>query len=156
MSNEWDDLDFGVLEGIVARADDKVRARGRAIKRGEILSCTRSGSRLRARVRGSDVAPYRVDLDVSSGDSACTCPYQWGEVCKHTVAVARLAIDDPGSFEPSDLKQRVNIDLSRLSEDDAIALLDELRERFPKVVREFVAVQARDFEYGDPDEEDTW
>jgi uncharacterized Zn finger protein len=80
-------VDEGVLEAIVARADDKVRARGAAIKRSEIRSVTRDGSRVRARVSGSDVVPYRVDINASSGEVSCTCPYQWGEVCKHAVAV---------------------------------------------------------------------
>jgi uncharacterized Zn finger protein len=80
-------VDEGVLEAIVARADDKVRARGAAIKRSEIRSVTRDGSRVRARVSGSDVVPYRVDINASNGEVSCTCPYQWGEVCKHAVAV---------------------------------------------------------------------
>jgi len=151
-----DTWDEGVLEGIVARADDKVRGRGQAIQRGDIRSISCDGSRIRARVRGSNIVPYRVDIDASTGDHDCTCPYDWGEVCKHTVAIALLALDDPESIDESILKSRLNIDISGASEDDAIAILEDLREKFPRVVREFVAEQMQELEYGDPDDEDGW
>jgi uncharacterized Zn finger protein len=156
MGADTESWDEGVLEGIVARADDKVRARGQAIARGDIPSISRDGSRIRARVRGSDIVPYRVDIDASSGEAACTCPYDWGEVCKHAVAVALLALNDGESIEESSLKSRLAIDLSGASEDDAIAILEELRQKFPRAVREFVAEQMQEFEHGDPDDVDDY
>lgn len=149
-----DELDQGVLEGMVARAEDKVRARGASIGRSDIASITRDGSRIRARVRGSDMVPYRIDIDARSGEHACTCPYDWGEVCKHTVAVALLALSDGAAIEESCLRSGVKIDLSAASEDDAIALLEELKQKFPQAVREFVSEQMHEMEYGDPDDED--
>ena len=44
-----------------------------------------------AEVSGSEEEPYLVDLDFSEDgeleDWFCDCPYDWGPVCKHTVAV---------------------------------------------------------------------
>lgn len=154
MSSE---LDEDVLANIVAGADDKVRARGESIRRGEIRTPTRDGPKIRARVRGTDVVPYRVDIDTSSGEHSCTCPYDWDEVCKHTVAVALLALSDPEALEESTSKPGAKIDLSTIGEDDAITILEELRKKFPRVVREFVAEEMHEFEYGDPDDDgDKW
>lgn len=155
--DEDSQVDEEILAAIVARAEDKVRARGEAIGRGDIRSITRDGSRIRARVSGSDVVPYRVDLDASDGEVSCTCPYDWGEVCKHAVAVALLALSDAESIEESTLRRTQSaLRIADLSEDDAIAILEELRLKFPRVVREFVAEQMHELEYGDPDDEDLW
>ncbi len=151
------ELNKGILEEIVAEAEGKVRARGASISRSEIRSITRDGGRIHARVRGSDVVPYRVDIDTLSGEHSCTCPFDWGEVCKHTVAVALLALVEGEAIEESSLKAGAPLDLSLMSEDDAIALLEEVRQKFPRVVREFVAEQMHELEYGDPeDAEDSW
>lgn len=147
-------FDEDVLEGILMRADDKVLARGQNIGRDDIRSMVRDGMRIRARVRGSELVPYRVDIDASSGENSCTCPYDWGEVCKHTVAVAQLALLDGAAIEESSLQKHAAIDLDAWGEDDVIALLDQLREKFPQAVREFVTEEMRELEYGELEEED--
>lgn len=152
-----DSIDEEVLAAIVARAENKVRERGEKIRRGDIRSITRDGSRIRARVSGSDVVPYRIDINARDGEVSCTCPYDWGEVCKHAVAVALLALSDGEAIERSSLRRtQTSLSIADLSEDDAIAILEELRQKFPRVVREFVAEQMHEMEYGDPDEEDLW
>jgi uncharacterized Zn finger protein len=130
-----------------------VRARGEKIKRAEIRSIVRDESLVRARVAGTDVVPYRVDIDAASGSSTCTCPYEYGGACKHAVAVALLALREWNAIEERPLKSRTQVDLSKLSEDDAISLLEAPRESFSRVVREFVAQEMREFEYGDPEDE---
>ena len=38
---------------------------------------------------------------VGSIDTAsCTCPYDWGDACKHIVATLLAVLDDPGDIEP--------------------------------------------------------
>ncbi len=46
------------------------------------------GRHLEARVRDAGPAPYRVEVEVVQGllASRCTCPFDWGPVCKHAVA----------------------------------------------------------------------
>ncbi len=154
--NDESPFDEDVLEAILLRADDKVLVRGQNIGRDEIRSMVRDGTRIRARVRGSEIVPYRVDIDAETGENSCTCPYDWGEVCKHTVAVAQLALVDGEAIEEISLQRHAAINLDAWGEDDVIALLDQLKEKFPQAVREFVAEEMRELEYGDPDEEDDW
>lgn len=149
-------FDEEILANILLRADDKVLVRGQNIKRQEIRSIVRDGTRIRARVRGSESVPYRVDIDTETGENACTCPYDWGEVCKHTVAVAQLALIDGAAIEEASLQKHAAIDLDAWGEDDVIALLEQLREKFPQAVREFVTEEMREWEYDDPEEEDGW
>ena len=149
-------FDEKVLENILLRADNKVLARGQNIGRDEIRSIVRDGMRIRARVRGSEMVPYRVDIDGATGENSCTCPYDWGEVCKHTVAVAQLALIDGAAIEEASMQKHAQIDLDDWGEDDVIALLDQLREKFPQVVREFVAEEMHEMEYGDLEDEDDW
>lgn len=43
-----------------------------------------------AKVEGSELIPYEVRLYIKNGQfekSSCTCPYDWGGICKHTAAV---------------------------------------------------------------------
>ena len=149
-------FDEEVLENILLRADDKVLARGQNIGRSEIRSIVRDGQRLRARVRGSEMVPYRVDIDCATGENSCTCPYDWGEICKHTVAVAQLALIDGAAIEEASMQKHAAFDLENWGEDDVIALLDKLKEKFPQIVREFVAEEMRELEYGDPEDEYGW
>ena len=46
------------------------------------------GRHLEARVRDAGPAPYVVEVEVVGGllASRCTCPFDWGPVCKHAVA----------------------------------------------------------------------
>ncbi|HKJ67713.1 MAG TPA: hypothetical protein VKA68_07130 [bacterium] len=61
-------------------------------KRGAVRTLTREHDRFTATVRGTD--QYKVTIMAESEDSlqfSCTCPYDWGGICKHAVA-AGLAI----------------------------------------------------------------
>ena len=149
-------FDEDVLVNIMLRADDKVLARGKNIGRDEIVSVVRDGTRVRARVRGSELVPYRVDIDCATGENSCTCPYDWGEVCKHTVAVAQLVLIDGAAIEEASLQKHAEIDLDNWGEDDVMALLEQLREKFPQAMREFVAEEMRELEYGDLEDPDNW
>jgi hypothetical protein len=53
-------------------------------------------------------------------------------------------LNDGEAIEEARLKSGLKIDLSQASEDDAILVLEELREKFPRVVREFVAEQMQE------------
>ena len=58
---------------------------------GKVTGLTRDGNRCRAQVAGSGGQSYTVEVDLTEQgqvDSvACECPYEFGDVCKHAVAV---------------------------------------------------------------------
>ncbi|MGM0437974.1 MAG: SNF2-related protein [Bacillota bacterium] len=65
---------------------------------------------IRARVRGSYNYQINIDLKIIEDDlyfnNSCTCPYDWGDVCKHEVAVLYKflkedyeGLDGPGRFK---------------------------------------------------------
>jgi uncharacterized Zn finger protein len=64
--------------------------------RGAVLRLSRRGTHLEADVQGSETLPYRVRVTLQGGeiDADCTCPYDWGGICKHSVATL-LALREP-------------------------------------------------------------
>ncbi len=71
-------------------AEGETFRRGQSYYRqGAVQNLTRRGNRLTAEVEGSDYDPYQVVITLDSDgveDAECTCPYDWGGVCKHIVA----------------------------------------------------------------------
>jgi uncharacterized Zn finger protein len=56
---------------------------------GAVLRLIQRGDDIFAEVQGSDYEPYQVHVTVEDGDitaTSCTCPYDYGDVCKHVVA----------------------------------------------------------------------
>lgn len=84
-------------------ATDQSFSRGRAYyANGYVLSLLRRGDTLYAEVEGSHYEPYEVTVtfdDEGIEDTYCTCPYDWGGVCKHVVAVLLKAIYDGEEIE---------------------------------------------------------
>ncbi|MBP6804559.1 MAG: hypothetical protein KA362_10660, partial [Chloroflexi bacterium] len=65
---------------------------------GAVLEVTRRGNLIAAEVEGSNYDPYRVQIILApSGitDIICTCPYDWGGICKHIVATLLVVIHQP-------------------------------------------------------------
>ena len=86
------------LTETIHRADSKVLARGRDYyASGQIESVVlASDGRFEADVNNSEGEPYRVFITIENDavvDFGCDCPYDWGDVCKHIVAVC-LAIQN--------------------------------------------------------------
>ena len=69
---------------ILARGEDYYRSR-------QVVRIDWDENHATAEVSGSEEEPYLVELDFSKdgevGEWSCDCPYEWGPVCKHTVAV---------------------------------------------------------------------
>jgi uncharacterized Zn finger protein len=127
------------LERLFELADEGVRARGEALfLRGAILEATRSRGRWQARVQGSAPFPYRVEINQSRGEWSCTCPYEWGPVCKHVVAVALAALEAPELFTQKRLGQPAGLRaLRKLSDGELLELLWQLAEERPELMQEF-------------------
>ena len=68
---------------------------------GAVLEPQQQGNTLTARVRGSEYEPYRVTITLEPAGIAhtrCTCPYDWGGICKHIVATLLTWVREPDSF----------------------------------------------------------
>lgn len=68
-------------------------------RRGHMESIAYEDGHVTTEVSGSEDEPYLVDIDFSEDGEVeawdCDCPYDWGPVCKHTVA-ALLAVREKG------------------------------------------------------------
>lgn len=104
------------LDGI----DPKILARGRDYYRsGQIESIDWDVSHVTAEVSGSDVEPYLVKINFTEdgriADWTCDCPYDWGDVCKHTAA-ALLVIQQETEELPPEKKKREKVSIQALVE----------------------------------------
>ena len=90
---------MSVQDGIQRFLDDVdpvILSRGQDYyRRGCVESIDHDEGHVTAEVSGSEDEPYLVDIDFDEdgnvADWDCDCPYDWGPVCKHTVA-ALLAL----------------------------------------------------------------
>ena len=113
--------------------------RGRRYYRsGAVTKCTEEDGEIRAEVQGSENYRVRMEIDDDGtiGSHRCSCPYDYGEFCKHEVAVlyylrdARKKAAHKAEVEEivADLKQKAeNIKLRDKSEERKDKSL-ELRE----------------------------
>jgi hypothetical protein len=91
------------------------------------------GVDLRAHCRGSSYTPYRVSARLGSGEiitTHCTCPYDWGGICKHIVALLLAWIHTPEVFQsvaPTDDR------LADKSKEELITLIQEMLKRDPEL-----------------------
>ncbi|GEM82901.1 SWIM zinc finger family protein [Meiothermus hypogaeus] len=129
------------LESLLALADERVLERGKTLfLRGAVLEAARSRNRLQARVQGSAPFPYRVEIDLNKGEWRCSCPYTWGPVCKHLVAVAFAALEAPEIFARKKLGRSTPVNLKpllELSDDELLRFLWQLAEERPELMEEF-------------------
>lgn len=92
---------------ILTRGEDYYRS-------GQVENVEWDGGHVTAEVSGSEEAPYLVELDFSEDgeveDWSCDCPFDWGPVCKHTVAVLFALRAGAGQDRPKAEKtQKVSI-----------------------------------------------
>lgn len=77
--------------------------RGQAYYRaGSVNSLIQRGDRLLARVEGSEVNDYQVDIQIDQGgitSAICTCPYDYEGWCKHIVAALLTCLHQPDRIE---------------------------------------------------------
>lgn len=102
-------------------------------RQGAVASLIMRGQELRAEVAGSQFAPYSVRVVFDAGgiiDATCSCPYEWGGLCKHIVA-ALLAY----SHEPESVRELPELEeaLSGLERDELKDLVLKLAERYPSL-----------------------
>lgn len=64
-------------------------------RNGSVHNLIRRGNQITARVEGSDYEPYKVEALLEEHgitESSCTCPYDWGGICKHIVATLLVVV----------------------------------------------------------------
>ena len=95
-----------------------------------VSDIVRRGNLITAKVEGSEYEPYRVQVTVNETgivDTSCTCPYDWGGICKHIVATLLVAIHEPETIVEKPALSTLLADLTadRLRQ----ALIDVAEER---------------------------
>ena len=86
-------------------------------------------------MRGSEYEPYRVTITLGPAGIAhtrCTCPYDWGGICKHIVATLLTWVHEPDSFR---ILAPIDDLLAERGKEDLIALIKEMIARQPDLAR---------------------
>jgi uncharacterized Zn finger protein len=98
-----------------------------------VFDVARRGNLITARVEGSDYEPYRIQVVLDDThrviDASCTCPYDWGGICKHIVATLLATIYEP---ETVVAKPTYDVLLSDLSADQLRQIILGLVEAEPE------------------------
>lgn len=130
----------GILE-ILEETDEVIVNRGQAYYRaGMVTSITRNAEcTIVAEVEGSSDYPYTVEIITDSSgrieSCTCDCPYEYGDICKHIVAVLlMLANEDEDAHEPQQAAP------ARPSAQEVLDKLDEQQMR--KFLRSRIAADS--------------
>ena len=70
--------------------------------RGAVIDVVGRGNLLRAKVEGSQYEPYQVRIgfdETGIVETACSCPYDHGGICKHRVAVLLTYVRGPDEID---------------------------------------------------------
>lgn len=101
---------------------------------GRVLDVTRRGELLQAAVEGSQYEPYTVLIEFNDSGVAtteCSCPYDYGGICKHRVAVLLTYLHDSEVIDQRPAVSEVVDDASR---EQLVELIVELVETHPHLV----------------------
>lgn len=131
---------------IQSLATDKSYDRGYDYyEEGYVENMKKRGNVISAEVEGSEYDLYQVQIKLNESgieSTSCSCPYDWGGICKHIVATFLNYVNDPEAFVelPS-----VETLLSGLNEDALrkilIQLLDNRPSLIEKVEKEVVTLE---------------
>jgi len=110
--------------------------RGRSYYRGGALfELVQQGNELRAYCEGSSYDAYRVSAQLGRQgieSTRCTCPYDWGGICKHLVALLLTWAHEPEIFHATPPLGEM---LANRSQEELIALIKEMLKREPDLMR---------------------
>lgn len=99
-----------------------------------VFGAVRQGTELRAQCEGSDYEPYQARATLTESGVAqmsCTCPYDYGGICKHIVALLLTYVHEPRSFRSV---PPLTVLLAGSSREELIALIGELIKREPELL----------------------
>lgn len=106
--------------------------RGQAYYRnGSVYSLVQRGHTLSARVEGSEVSPYQVNIQFDQGgitQASCSCPYDFEGWCKHIVATLLTCL-----HQSEQIEQRPDLaaQLASLNRDQLQLILQNLAQEQP-------------------------
>lgn len=113
--------------------EPQILSRGREYYRsGQIEALELDGLHVTAEVSGSGDRPYQVEIEFSEDgditDWFCDCPYDWGDVCKHTAAVLLAVQAEPQKEDQQEKKgetQTIQTLMSQAGREQLSALILE-------------------------------
>lgn len=102
---------------------------------GALFDLVRQGNELRAYCEGSSYETYRISVELGTQGVEsihCTCPYDWGGICKHSVALLLTWVRKPDSFHTV---QPLDEMLANRTKEELIILIKEMLKRAPDLTR---------------------
>jgi uncharacterized Zn finger protein len=99
---------------------------------GAITNPVRQGNTLWADCHGMDIYHPKATLGPQGIEaSSCTCPYDWGGLCKHQVALLLTYVNKPDQFQVlQPLKQL----LAKRSREDLLQMMEQMLQRHPDLM----------------------
>lgn len=101
---------------------------------GSVLEPVRQERELRAQCQGSDYEPYQVSATLSKSgiaETSCTCPYDYGGICKHIVALLLTYVHEPQAFRSIPPLTEL---LAGRTREELVTLIGELIKREPELL----------------------
>src|SRR5437868_6628493 len=116
-------------------ATDKSFARGKDYYLdGAVSETVRQGLELRGECTGSEYEPYEISVTLAArgiADTSCTCPYEYGGICKHTVALLLTYVHQPQAFRSIAPVAEM---LKHRSKEELLAIIDAMLQQDPKLL----------------------
>jgi len=120
---------------IRAMASEKSFARGQSYcQDGAIVEPLQQGLELRAECEGSEYEPYQISVTLNAkgiAESSCTCPYDWGGICKHIVALLLAYVHNPQAFRHIEPLDKM---LAGKSKDELIVIIQDMLRHQPGLI----------------------
>lgn len=101
---------------------------------GAIVEPVLQGMELRAECAGSEYEPYQISVTLDAkgiAQTSCTCPFDWGGICKHLVALLLTYVRQPQAFHALQPLDKMLADKSR---DELIVIIQDLLRHKPELM----------------------
>jgi uncharacterized Zn finger protein len=118
---------------------------------GAIVEPLRQGMELRAECEGSEDEPYQISVTLNTKGveaTSCTCPYDWGGICKHIVALLLAYVHNPQAIR---LIESLDKMLAGKSRDELIAIIQDMLRHQPGLISVVeVTTETQEIKQGKP------
>ena len=101
---------------------------------GAVIEPVSQGMELRAECAGSEQESYQISVTFDAegiAQTSCTCPYDWGGICKHLVALLLTYTRRPQAFRTL---QPLDKMLAGKSSDELIVIIQDLLRHRPELM----------------------
>lgn len=126
---------------ILTEAQVRTLASSQSFERGEsyyrggaIVEPLLQGMKLRAECEGSEYEHYQISVTLNAkgiAGTSCTCPYDWGGICKHIVALLLTYVHKPQAFRAIEPLEKMLADKSK---EDLIAIIQDMLKHMPDLI----------------------